>query len=199
MKYKEYEIIVDRKKIRNMYVRAVNDYTLHVTCPHSMKDMDIYSFIEENEERIKANIEKEKYKESITKIYKGGEFFYVFGERKQIDINQNINKLYQDLNKKLLRIGQEYVDKYKPMLLDYGYYQDPILKIRKMKSKWGVCYTQKNTVCLSSYLVHYPYECIESIVLHELCHFIVPNHSKRFYSIIESRIPDYKEKIKHLV
>lgn len=182
-----------------MYVRAYNDAILFVTCPYSIKDSEIYEFIRENEERIRKNILKEKQKRAVSKIYSGGEFFYVFGERRQIDKNQNINKLYQDLNKRLLIVANNYLNKYRPILLDYGYYKEPVLKIRKMKTKWGVCYTQKNTICLSTYLVHYPSECIEYIVLHELCHFIVPNHSKRFYALIEARIPDYKEKTKQLI
>lgn len=199
MNYKEFNIIVERKKIRNLYVRAVNDYTLLATCPNRMKDDEVYKFIAENEDKIRNNIQKAKQRQERSSIYRGGDTFVVFGQKKTIDPNININKLYQDLNKQLLVIANEYLNKYIPMLLDYGYHQTPILKIKKMTSKWGVCYTTKNTICLSTYLVHYKKEYIECIVLHELCHFIVPNHSKRFYSLIENRIPDYKEKIKQLV
>ena len=199
MEYKELQVLIERKKNKNLYLRVVNDNILYVTCPLRMKDEEVYRFIKDNEDRIRRSIEASKKKLLRSYLYRGGEYFYQFGQMVKINENQNINKLYQDLNKDLLAIGKEYIDKYLPMLKDYGYHQYPELKIRKMKSKWGVCYTQKNLVCLSSFLVHYPRICIEYIVLHELCHFIVPNHSKRFYSLIEQRLPNYKEINKMLV
>jgi len=67
-----------------------------------------------------------------------------------------------------------------------------MLKARIMSSKWGVCYTRKNQITVSSYLINYPLKALEYIVIHELVHFIIPNHSKRFYEIIANNMPDYK-------
>ena len=39
-----------------------------------------------------------------------------------------------------------------------------------------------------------PRECIEYVVIHELCHFIHPNHSKEFYGFMEQFMPDWKER-----
>lgn len=36
------------------------------------------------------------------------------------------------------------------------------------------------------------------MIIHELCHFIQPNHSKLFYQEIEKRMPDYKAKEERL-
>ena len=68
----------------------------------------------------------------------------------------------------------------------------PELKCRIMTSKWGVCYTRKNKITVSSYLIHYPLQCLEYIMVHEMTHFIVPNHSKRFYEVVANHMPDYK-------
>ncbi len=68
----------------------------------------------------------------------------------------------------------------------------PDVKIRDMKSRWGSCTPAKNSITLNRKLIHYPFEFIEYVVLHEFVHFIQPNHSKAFYNIIENYMPDYK-------
>ena len=76
-------------------------------------------------------------------------------------------------------------------LSDY-HLEFPEVKIRDMKSRWGSCTPAKNSITLNRKLIHYPFEFIEYVVLHEFVHFIQPNHSKAFYNIIENYMPDYK-------
>ena len=79
-------------------------------------------------------------------------------------------------------------------LSDY-HLEFPEVKIRDMKSRWGSCTPAKNSVTLNRKLIHYPFEFIEYVVLHEFVHFIQPNHSKAFYNIIENYMPDYKTRM----
>ena len=79
-------------------------------------------------------------------------------------------------------------------LSDY-HLEFPEVKIRDMKSRWGSCTPAKNSITLNRKLIHYPFEFIEYVVLHEFVHFIQPNHSKAFYNIIENYMPDYKTRI----
>ena len=74
-------------------------------------------------------------------------------------------------------------------LSDY-HLEFPDVKIRDMKSRWGSCTPAKNSITLNRKLIHYPFEFIEYVVLHEFVHFIQPNHSKAFYNIIENYMPD---------
>ena len=79
-------------------------------------------------------------------------------------------------------------------LSDY-HLEFPDVKIRDMKSRWGSCTPAKNSITLDRKLIHYPFEFIEYVVLHEFVHFIQPNHSKAFYNIIENYMPDYKTRM----
>lgn len=79
-------------------------------------------------------------------------------------------------------------------LSDY-HLEFPDVKIRDMKSRWGSCTPAKNSITLNRKLIHYPFEFIEYVVLHEFVHFIQPNHSKAFYNIIENYMPDYKTRL----
>ena len=70
----------------------------------------------------------------------------------------------------------------------------PELKIRYMTARWGSCQPQKGIITLNSQLIEKPRRCMEYVVLHEFAHFIHPNHSKDFYTLVESLMPDWKER-----
>lgn len=65
------------------------------------------------------------------------------------------------------------------------------------KTRFGSC-SGKNSISFSFYLMRFPEEAIDYVVVHELCHIIHHNHSKEFYREIEKILPDYKQRIKLL-
>ena len=72
------------------------------------------------------------------------------------------------------------------------------LTIRKMTSRWGSCRPKSGKITLNFNLIHYSEELIYYVVVHEFCHFVYANHSADFYRLLESFIPDRKEKQKLL-
>ncbi len=70
---------------------------------------------------------------------------------------------------------------------------EPFLKIRRMKSRWGSC-SRAGKITLNLRLIHLPEICIEYIVMHELCHLKNLNHSKAFYSFLDTCMPDWKDR-----
>ena len=74
----------------------------------------------------------------------------------------------------------------------------PKIKYRKMTSRWGSCHYKKGKIVFNSYLSKVADDLIEYVVVHELCHFIVPDHSKQFYANVERLLPDYKQRRKRL-
>ena len=87
----------------------------------------------------------------------------------------------------------EILDEVYPAFIPYGV-KKPAVRIRTMKSCWGSCLVNKGIITLNRKLLMKPRECIEYVVVHELCHFIHPNHSKQFYSFMEQFMPDWKER-----
>lgn len=70
----------------------------------------------------------------------------------------------------------------------------PQLRVRKMRSRWGSCLPGKGIVTLSRQLIFQPRPCVEYVILHELCHLIVPDHSPAFYAAVERWMPDWRER-----
>lgn len=71
------------------------------------------------------------------------------------------------------------------------------ITITGARTRFGSC-SGKNSISFSFYLMRYPEEAIDYVVVHELCHIIHHNHSKAFYKEIEKILPDYKEREKLL-
>lgn len=71
------------------------------------------------------------------------------------------------------------------------------VKITSAKTRFGSC-SGKNSLNFSLYLADYPDEAIDYVVVHELCHIIEHNHSKRFWKTVEKYLPDYRERKKLL-
>ena len=80
-----------------------------------------------------------------------------------------------------------------PLLYEYGV-KMPEIKVRKMKTRWGSCMPYKQVITLNLTLAYKPLCCTEYVVLHELCHLVHPNHSKKFYALIQKYMPDYKQR-----
>ena len=72
-------------------------------------------------------------------------------------------------------------------------FDKPGLKIRKMKTRWG-SYSTKGRVTLNLELIKKPTECIDYVVMHELCHIRHRNHSKGFYKLLDKVMPEWRDK-----
>jgi len=64
--------------------------------------------------------------------------------------------------------------------------------LRKQKTRWGSCSSIGN-LNFNLHLILAPQHVRRSVIVHELAHRLVPNHSKRFWRIVELYCPDYKE------
>lgn len=68
----------------------------------------------------------------------------------------------------------------------------PKLTIRVLHKRWGSC--TKHGITLNLNLIKAPVYCIDYVIMHELCHLKVPNHSPAFYKLKEKYMVDWKER-----
>ena len=71
------------------------------------------------------------------------------------------------------------------------------LRIRRMARRWGSC-SRNGTITLSTELIKTPLHCIEYVILHELCHLRVHDHSPAFFRLLNLYMPDWEKRKQRL-
>ena len=66
--------------------------------------------------------------------------------------------------------------------------------LRDMRGRWGSCSMRSRRLCFNLQLAHWPVRCTEYVVVHELCHLLVADHSSAFWDLVGSCLPDWKER-----
>ena len=72
--------------------------------------------------------------------------------------------------------------------------QKPVIKVRDMTSRWGVCSPARHQLTFALQLYQMPPAAKIYVVVHEYCHFLVPNHSPEFWAQVERLLPDWKQR-----
>lgn len=67
------------------------------------------------------------------------------------------------------------------------------LFVQRMKTRWGSCNPDRGHIRLNTELARKPSECLDYVVLHELAHLVEPTHSDRFYALLDSSLPQWRE------
>lgn len=179
---------IEYKKIKNCYLRVRQGKIKISASPFHSIEMIEY-LIKTHQDMILKQIDS--YEEKVN--YQNNGYVFLFHKKYRLVVrNFNIKKcaIHQDEIYIYFKI-QDYLKN------DFDL-PFPEIQIKKMKSRWGACFYQKNKVCFNFSLVHLDYDLIDYIIVHELCHFIEANHSRRFYLEIEKRLPDYRRQEKRL-
>ena len=75
--------------------------------------------------------------------------------------------------------------------------QPQSIGVRKMKIRWGSCSTAGN-ITFNRELMKKDPALVDYVIIHELCHLVHNNHGKAYYALLESIIPDYRERRRQL-
>ena len=67
------------------------------------------------------------------------------------------------------------------------------VRIRKMTTRYGSNSLSNKSITYSTILMHYQVDIIDSVIIHELAHCYVSNHSQEFYKIVYKFCPNYKK------
>lgn len=200
----EYEVIIVKKNNKNTYLRITEDLKIYVTTSHFTTKLGIKKIIENNEEQIKKmiNAQKRRNKKNEHFNYLGNRYEVFIDDVKEIKFLDdaifvnNEEQLRKWLKKETNLLFQKQLDYYYDIFEENIPY--PKLKIRDMKTRWGVCNKKDNSITLNSKLIEYDIEKLNYVIIHELSHFIHFNHSKEFWNLVSKYEPDYKKIRKQL-
>jgi hypothetical protein len=216
-------LTLERKNIKNMYLRILPpNGEVKVNAPLFLSDEDIADFIKSKKEWI---LKKQKYiQENDIKAplkYDNGEKHYLWGEEYTLQLvkNDNVKNVLIDEEKSIMYLPvskRSTIEKRKNILDEFYRFQmkkaiPPVLdkctkivgktpsevKIRKMKN-WGNCRYQDKRITLNLNLAKKDPECLEYVMIHELCHLIEFNHGKKFKKLMDKYCPKWKEIKKRL-
>lgn len=197
---KEYDLVITYKNNKNMYLRVKEDLKIHITCNKYVSNTLISKFVLDNKDMILENIKRYENKQ-ITNvnylIYQGKKYEIVYITKNQIIFTNNKVFINRSFNKdnfykkqaKLIYL-QRLNNIYNQIEEDIPY---PALKIRNMKTRWGVCNVKTKTITLNLELIKMPEKYLDYVIIHELCHLKHPNHSKDFWNMVSKYEPLYKK------
>ena len=207
------EIKIVRKPIKNMYLRVRRNGEIEISAAPDVKLQTIEMFIQAKKSWILKKVESSLNSSTDLGI---DEILYfghplkikhqvgskVLIERTEGGVVITAPQSYTD-EKRLLLIKnwmfvqlQEMIHTY--VMTYWPYFQErgiaPIeTKYRQMTSTWGVCRPTRGTITFSKQLIHQSPAFVEYVVVHELCHLLQPNHSAKFYALVEELLPSWKQ------
>lgn len=214
-------VTVEKKNIKHMYIHILPpNGDVKVSAPIFVKDEDIIDFIKSKKDWI---LDKQKYiLENNVKAplkYANGENHPVWGKEYSIQlIANNIKQVLVDEDKSILYLPvpkRSAIEKRKGILDEF--YRSELklaipevlekctkivgrtpksVTVRKMKN-WGNC-KQDGRITLNLNLAKKDKECLEYVMIHELCHLIEFNHGKNFKKLMDEFCPDWKKIKKRL-
>ena len=196
----EYQVIVTRKRMRSIRY-TYKDGVFKVSAP--------YMFV--TQAKIVQGLDKfadKLIKADVRSSANGGDYIYLLGTKVPLQEIGEIKftngdviqyKSREDLEKKLKKWYLPYITKrvryYEQVM---GIKKPYSVHVRKMTSRYGSNSSQTHSLSFSMVLLHYSPEVIDSVIIHELAHDKVRDHSKKFYDVVYKYCPDYKALHKRL-
>lgn len=72
----------------------------------------------------------------------------------------------------------------------------PSLRVKKMHKRWGSC--TRAAIILNPELIKVPLQCIDYVIVHELCHLRISGHNSRFFRLLTTCMPDWQHRKRRL-
>ena len=214
---------INKAKIKNIYITIENGEVV-IKAPWYTTRNQIQEVVESKRDWIMKKLEEYNVSPRKAKEYEDGEKFQILGESYYLNIYyKDINNAILNVENENIEIilplsyaEEDNTEQIKKMI-DKMYYMiaekevesamektrkmvglaPEEYKIKKIKYAWGTCSSRK-VITINQNLMMYSRKAIEYVVLHEICHLKYMNHSKKFWEMVESYMPDYKEAEKEL-
>ena len=199
-----YNVEVVFKNNKNTYIKVKDDLTIYVTTNFLTPKREIKRLLDREKDFLRKVLNKVKRRSE-----KDAEFYFLGSKYdiikvpfKNIEIDES--KIYVKDEKTLEKWLKKQMQNIFEERLNFCYnlfeenIPKPKLKIRKMKTRWGVCNKRDLSVTLNAKLIRYDTFIIDYVVIHELSHLVHFDHSKAFWNTVGKYMPDYKKATKIL-
>jgi predicted metal-dependent hydrolase len=209
-------IEVCKKSIKNMhlYVKPPNG-KVSVSAPLNMSDEAIERFVRTKFNWIRQQRAKfDDQPRQSERQYVSGEAFYVWGKQYYLQTEYgNKNSLVLLSGKAILTIRKESTVEQRENFVREWYREQLKTDIARllpkweeitglkatgwqtkyMTTRWGTCNSKTGKIWLNLQLAKKTPECLEYVILHELCHLVEKNHNERFIAMMDKYMPMWRE------
>ena len=196
----DYEVIIEKKNNKHLYIRVKDDMKIHVTCSRFTTKLMIQHVLNENISSLRKMISHcVKQSERENKFFYLGKEYDIITDSRVKKVFIEDNNIYTKDEKMLEKWLKEetlrvFDDRY---VYVFNHYEEniksPILKIRNMKTRWGVYNRANHTITLNSKLIEFDVEKIDYVIIHELSHIKHFDHSKAFWELVGKYCKNYKQ------
>ncbi len=202
-----------RSRRKSVAIFVYPDETVEVRAPLKLSEARIRQFVEQHADWIARQKERmRKHAPPPAREFAEGEEFFFLGRSFPLKVvpRQRAALIFDGdsfrLAKSALpRAKEAFTRWYKGQALLYLVWRVPALaiehgfryqKIRlsSARTRWGSC-SVKGTLSFTWRLVMAPPEVVDYVILHELVHTKIKNHSKDFWTRLEEIMPDYKKHV----
>lgn len=202
-----YSVRYTRRKTIGIYVSA--EHGVEVRAPYFVSRKEADLFVESKrpwiEKQLLAIAERPQ---RFQPVYAWGEAFYFLGEKQVfhcvegegIDISlsgtasdsseQIERRIHSWFRNQALELFTERHEYWREQMHDLSL-PPSALHIRSMKRRWGTC-RSNGKIIINTHLARYPLNCVDVVIVHELCHLREFNHSRRFYNLMSQAMSDWK-------
>ena len=176
-----------------------NDCKVSVTTSYFTSNKYIENLIKNNYKKIvkMINQQESKKKNNTGFFYLGRKYEVIENEEKKPIFKDNIVYIPNNFD-----IDNWYKKQAKILFLNrldtlYNEYTRkipyPKLRIRKMKSRWGVCNIKTHIITLNLELIKREPIYLDYVIIHEMTHLVYGDHSKDFWNLVEENMPEYRK------
>ena len=223
MEIGDLHIDVERKRIKHIHLAVYPpDGRVHVSAPLYLSDTDVEAFVWQKLAWITRNRTAilNQPRQTI-RHYLSGESHYLFGQRLLLYVQEergctpSVRRMGERLiltvrpNSSEARRAELVTEWQREHLRDYlneavPHWQQVMgepevtWQIKQMRSEWGSCLSRRRKLMFNLELARVPYECIDYIIVHELTHLQVPNHSRLFEARMERFLPQWSTRRQQL-
>ena len=201
--------IIERSKRKTLSLSVMKDGAIIVKAPISMNESVINNFIAEKQNWIKdklsiINKTNDRFEDIIkykSFLLYGNKYGLVLSDVKKVEINEDfqivipqktepdkiiklLKSWYKKIAKKILQDRLKFIEERIRL-------KSNTMRINDSKGRWGSC----NTIGVISFnwrVILLPPQIIDYVIVHELCHLVEMNHSKKFWSLVQRFLPNYE-------
>lgn len=203
-----YQVIKSQR--RTIALEITKEGVLIVRVPHNISKKYIQDLIEKKKNWIIKHLEKIKQKKNNTSLknFVDGENILFLGKNynlRLVDDNTNLTFINNEFlfpkifinNVREIFINWYINQAYKIITQRINYYAPQLnfkyqaIKINQAQKRWGSC-SYNGNLNFTYRLVMAPLEVVDYVVVHELSHLEIKNHSQKFWNKVQSILPDYK-------